>query len=66
MQNLTIFVENKNKDGLLNNIFLKEDLGDNKYQIIFAKRGMFDEVKKKNILLLYDGKILNKEEKKNK
>ena len=60
VKNLTIFVENKSKDGRLNNIFLKEDLGDNKYQIIYAKRGLIDDVKNKNILLLYEGKILNK------
>ena len=61
--NDTIFVENKNSEGRLNNIFLKEDLGNNKYQIIFAKRGLFDDIKSKNILLLYDGKILNKDKK---
>jgi len=60
VKNLTIFVEKKSKDGRLNNIFLKEDLGDDKYQIIYAKRGMIDDIKNKNILLLYEGKILNK------
>ena len=60
VKNLTIFVENKSKDGRLNNIFLKEDLGDNKYQIIYAKRGLIDDINNKNILLLYEGKILNK------
>ena len=60
VKNLTIFVENKSKDGRLNNIFLKEDLGDNNYQIIYAKRGLIDDIKNKNILLLYEGKIINK------
>ena len=60
VKNLTIFVENKSKDGRLNNIFLKEDLGDNKYQIIYAKRGLIDDINNKNILLLYEGKIINK------
>ena len=60
VKNLTIFVENKSKDGRLNNIFLKEDLGNNKYQIIYAKRGLIDDIKNKNILLLYEGKIINK------
>ena len=60
VKNLTIFVENKSKDGRLNNIFLKEDLGNGKYQIIYAKRGLIDNIKNKNILLLYEGKILNK------
>ena len=63
VKNLTIFVEKKNKDGRLNNIFLKEDFGNGKYQIIYAKRGLIDDVKNKNVLLLYDGKILNKSEK---
>ena len=60
VKNLTIFVENKSKDGRLNNIFLKEDLGNGKYQIIYAKRGLIDDINNKNILLLYEGKIINK------
>ena len=34
VKNLTIFVEEKNKNGELKNIFLKEQIGDNEYQII--------------------------------
>ena len=60
VKNLTIFVENKSKDGRLNNIFLKEDLSNGKYQIVYAKRGLIDDINNKNILLLYEGKILNK------
>ena len=60
VKNLTIFVENKSKDGRLKNIFLKEYLSDGKYQIIYAKRGLIDDINNKNILLLYEGKILNK------
>ena len=36
---LTIFIENKNSSEEFENIFLKDDLGNNKSQIIFAKKG---------------------------
>ncbi len=62
VKNLTIFVENKSPSGELKNIFLKEKIG-NKYQIIYAKKGKFDKSENKNILMLYDGKILNYENK---
>ena len=38
-KDLTIFVENKNQDGLIKNIFIKENHKDNSSQIISAKEG---------------------------
>ena len=60
VKNLTIFVEEKNQDGLMRNIFLKEKIGKNKSQIIYSKKGKFDEVDE-DFLILYDGEVLNQD-----
>jgi len=59
VKNLTIFVEEKNNDGELKNIFLKEKIGENEYQVIFSKKGLIKTKNNKSTLLLLDGKILN-------
>jgi len=59
VKNLTIFVEEKNINGELKNIFLKEQIKDNEYQIIFAKKGIIVNKNNKSNLLLFDGKIIN-------
>ena len=59
VKNLTIFVEEKNDSGELKNIFLKEEIKENEYQIIFAKNGMINEKKNISSLLLFDGTIIN-------
>ncbi len=60
VKNLTIFVDKKYSDGLMENIFLKEKLENNKSQIIYAKNGKFDN-SNNDILILYDGEVLNKD-----
>ena len=59
VKNLTIFVEEKNKNGDLKNIILKENLKKNNYQIILAKRGKVKKNIDGNSLILFDGKIIN-------
>ena len=59
VKNLTIFVEEKNNNGDLKNIFLKEKIGENEYQIIIAKKGIIRKYDIKSTLLLFDGKIIN-------
>jgi len=59
VKNLTIFVEEKNKNGDLKNIILKETIGTNEYQIIYAKEGKITNTNNNNSLLLFDGKIIN-------
>ena len=54
-KNLTIFVEDKDLNGELKNIYLKDDLGNGDYQIITAKKGNYEDF----ILYLFDGKIFN-------
>ena len=58
VKNLTIFVEEKSATGLMKNIFLKEKIGKNKSQIIYSKKGKFDD-KDKDFLILFDGEVLN-------
>ena len=59
VKDLTIFVEEKNNNGELKNIFLKEKIKENEYQIIFAKKGIINNNNNKSTLLLFDGKIIN-------
>ena len=59
VKNLTIFVEEKNNNGDLKNIFLKEKIGENEYQTIIAKEGKIRKHDSKSTLLLFDGKIIN-------
>ncbi len=56
---LTIFIEKKNSPDEFENIFLKDDLGSNKSQIIFAKKGFLKEIDGLRKLILFDGKFLN-------
>ena len=59
VKNLTIFIDEKDINGNLKNIFLKEKIGENKHQIIFAKEGKIKKYDSKSILMLFDGKIIN-------
>ena len=60
VKNLTIFVEEKSSNGLMKNIFLKEKIGKNKSQIIYSKKGKFDD-NDKDFLILFDGEVLNQD-----
>ena len=59
VKDLTIFIEEKNDDGELKNIFLKERIKESEYQIIFAKKGIINNKNNKSTLLLFDGTIIN-------
>ncbi len=64
VKNLTIFVEEKNKNGDLKNIFLKEKIGSNNHQIIIAKSGKIKKNQRGSFLMLLNGKIINTNNKK--
>ena len=64
VKDLTIFVEEKDFNGDLKNIFLKEKIGENEYQTILAKEGKIKKYGLKSTLLLFDGKIINNNNKK--
>ena len=59
VSNLTIFIEEKNKNGTLERIFLREDINNTKSQTIYAKRGEIITVNSKTYIKLHDGKIIN-------
>ena len=63
VSDLTIFVEKKEDNGILKNIFLKEyDRGKNESQIISAKSGIILRKNNKYSLLLFNGKVIDLKE----
>ena len=59
IKGLTIYADQKSKDDKLINIYLKKDGGNKNYQITFAKTGIFKDIGKSKILVLYDGNTIN-------
>ena len=59
IRNFTIFVGNKKNDGLLENIYLKKDLGDESFQITYSKNGKFVQKGNNKFLELYNGQTIN-------
>ena len=60
VEDLTIFIEKKNQDGKLENIFLKTDINETDYQIIYAKNGEIKFKNNQNFLSLQNGEIIDK------
>ena len=60
VKSLTIFVDKKNKDGTINNVFLRDDTKPNESSTTFAKKGYMKQVGSDSFLVLYDG-IIQKE-----
>ena len=58
--NLTIYFEEKNNRGELKNIFLNEKKNSKNSQTTFAKKGIIRSGGYEKILILYDGKTINK------
>ena len=59
VKDLTIYFEEKEKNGDLKNIFLNDKSGTNESQSIIAKKGRFEKRGDRKILVLYDGKTIN-------
>ena len=59
IENLTIYFDEKNKEGELINIFLNEKIDINNSQTTFAKTATINIKNNKKILTLYDGKSIN-------
>jgi len=59
IKNLTIYYEEKNKNGELKNMFLNDKSSSEKSQTTIAKTGKFEIRGNKKILVLYDGKTIN-------
>ena len=61
---LTIYAEEKLKDGSLKNLYLKKKENNQNFQITIAKKGEFKNLRNSQILILYDGQTINKLNKK--
>mgnify|MGYP000147092494 CR=1 FL=1 len=59
LENLTIFVEEHDKDGILKGIYIKEQINDNEKKIILASKGRLAQNKNGFNFELQDGKITN-------
>ena len=63
VSNLTIYVDEKNEDQILKNIILKDEINKNESQFIYAQEGKIISNENSKYLLLFDGKIINKDKK---
>tara|TARA_Y100000992_G_C21267647_1_gene494840 strand:- start:1528 stop:2646 length:1119 start_codon:yes stop_codon:yes gene_type:complete len=60
---LTIFIDDKKKDGSFSNIFL-DDSSKSSSKMIYAKNGLIIDNNNKKVFRLYNGKVINKDKKK--
>ena len=60
IKDLTIFAEDKNEKEEFINIYINKRTDKNKFQVTFAKKGVFEERSKNKVLVLFDGHTLNK------
>ena len=58
IKNVTIYTDKKDNNGNLYNLYLKKKINKNNFQITYAKKGVFREINKKPILILYDGETI--------
>lgn len=59
IRDFTIFVGSKNDDGLLQNIYLKKDMGNDSFQITISKNGKFVQKGNAKFLELYNGQTIS-------
>ena len=64
IKNLTTYIDNKDANNILLNVYIKKDMGKNSFQITMAKKGEFIKRDNKDILQLYEGQTINKNENK--
>ncbi len=58
IKGVTIFSEKKDIEGSLYNIYVKKEVGDNEFQITYAKKGIFKNIDKNPYLVLIDGETI--------
>ena len=63
INNLTIYADEKDKDGILKNLYIKKSTSTNNFQITYAKKGVFENRNGNNVLVLFDGETINVENK---
>ena len=55
IKGVTIYTEKKDRNGNLQNLYLKKEIDENNFQITYAKKGVFKEIGNMPILVLYEG-----------
>ena len=64
VSDLTIFIDNKNNNGVFENLYIQDNSNNRKTQVVLAKKGLLGKKNDNIFLILYDGKILNIDSKK--
>ena len=59
VKNLTIYTDEINAQNEFINIYIKKTTSNEKFQITFAKKGIFENRGNNKVLVLYDGQTLN-------
>ena len=60
IKDLTIYAEEKLKNGTLKNLYLKKKEKEGNFQITIARKGEFRNLQNSQLLILYDGQTINK------
>ncbi len=60
---ITIYSDGKDKNGMMNNLYLKREFDDNEFQITYAKKGEFKEIGSTPVLVLYEGATITSQNK---
>ena len=63
IRGVTIYSDGKNKNGVLQNLYIKRELESNKYQITYAKSGEFKDISNTTVLVLYEGATITAKDK---
>ena len=64
VSDLTIFIDNKDNNGVFENVYIQDNSNNRKTQVVLAKKGLLGKKNDNIFLILYDGKILNIDSKK--
>ena len=59
VKGLTVYADDKNSKNEFINIYIKKTSPNDKFQITFAKKGIFEKKGNAKILVLYDGQTLS-------
>ena len=58
IKGVTIYVDKKDKDEFLYNLYLKKEIENDDFQITYAKKGQFKEINGTPVLVLYNGETI--------
>ena len=64
IKGLTIYADNKDKNGNLDNLYLKKEINDQEFQVTYAKKGEFKEIGNTPVLVLYQGATITSKDNK--